>query len=202
MPLLPMMAQHQKENMRAHLTAVREMVAALATDDFAKIATAASSIGYSEQMAMMCSRMGAATAGFADVAIRFHQTADTIADAARHEDRKGVLAALDATLQQCVGCRRVPPASGQRGGMATAHRPAAADGRHGAAQRRMTGDCWLMQRLGCVPVIPPGRDQARSRKHEIPELETVGRMEASRQQRVRTRVLQEYSNSACPAYSG
>lgn len=106
-PLLPMMAQHQKENMRAHLTAVREMVAALATDDFAKIATAASSIGYSEQMAMMCSRMGAATAGFADVAIRFHQTADTIADAARHEDRKGVLAALDATLQQCVGCHAV-----------------------------------------------------------------------------------------------
>ncbi len=36
-PLLPMMANHQKENMRDHLVAVQEIVAALASNDFAAI---------------------------------------------------------------------------------------------------------------------------------------------------------------------
>jgi hypothetical protein len=38
------------------------------------------------------------------LALRFHRTADTIAEAARAGDRPGVFTALDRTLQACVGC--------------------------------------------------------------------------------------------------
>ncbi len=58
-PLLPMMANHQKQNMRDHLLAVQEIVAALATDDYPAIARAAGRIGFSEQMGQMCTDMGA-----------------------------------------------------------------------------------------------------------------------------------------------
>lgn len=107
LPLLPMMAQHQKANMREHLQVVEQIVAASAVNDFARIADAASKIGYSDEEAMMCSHMGAATPGFTEVAIRFHKTADKIAEAAHHKDKKGVMTALDATLKECVGCHAV-----------------------------------------------------------------------------------------------
>jgi hypothetical protein len=44
-PLLPMMAQHQKESMRDHLVAVQEIVAAIATDDFPAVERAAARNG-------------------------------------------------------------------------------------------------------------------------------------------------------------
>lgn len=103
-PLLPMMAEHQKRNMRDHLLAVQEIVAALAADDFAAIERSAGRIGYSEQMGQMCAHMGAAAPGFTNKALEFHRTADTIATAAKAEDRAGVLKALGATLQTCTGC--------------------------------------------------------------------------------------------------
>jgi hypothetical protein len=102
-----MMAEHQKENMRGHLVAVQQIVAALAVDDFAGIAKAATDIGYSFEMAQMCTHMGAATPGFSEMALNFHRTADTIADAARINDRSAVLTALDKTLQTCTGCHAV-----------------------------------------------------------------------------------------------
>jgi hypothetical protein len=103
-PLLPMMAQHQKENMRGHLVAVQEIVAALAQNDFTAAAEAVSKIGYSEPMARMCNHMGAGAPGFTPAAIEFHRTADTIAEAARRKDRVAAFAALHTTLGACVGC--------------------------------------------------------------------------------------------------
>jgi hypothetical protein len=58
-PLLPMMANHQKQNMREHLVAVQQIVAALAIDDYSAIEQAAGRIGFSEQMGQMCTQMGA-----------------------------------------------------------------------------------------------------------------------------------------------
>jgi len=46
-PMVPMMAQHQKENMRDHLLAVQEIIVALASDDFAAAERAAARIGFS-----------------------------------------------------------------------------------------------------------------------------------------------------------
>lgn len=103
-PLLPMMAQHQKQQMRDHLAAVQAIIAAAAKNDFAAVAAATRRIGYSEEEAQECTHMGAGAPGFTQVAISFHRTADTIAEAAKKKDRGAVLAALDATLSRCVGC--------------------------------------------------------------------------------------------------
>jgi hypothetical protein len=103
-PLTAMMAEHQKQNMRDHLAAVQEIVAALAADEMSAVQKATTRIGYSDSMARMCRHMGAGAPGFTDMALVFHRTADTIAAAAQQSDRKAVTAALAATLGTCVGC--------------------------------------------------------------------------------------------------
>jgi hypothetical protein len=103
-PLLPMMANHQKQNMRDHLVAIREIVGAVAAQDFDAVERSASRIGYSEQMGNMCSHMGAGAPGFTDQALKFHHSADEIGAAARKRDPRAVLDALDATLATCTDC--------------------------------------------------------------------------------------------------
>lgn len=106
-PLLPVMANHQKQNMREHLSAVEAIVSAIGTKDFDAVSRAAATIGYSEQMGQMCNHMGAGAPGFTEQALRFHHTADKIAEAARGRDMPGVLDALSATLTTCTGCHSV-----------------------------------------------------------------------------------------------
>ena len=103
-PLLPMMANHQKQNMRDHLVAVQEIVAAIATDDFAGVERAAGRIGFSEQMGQMCTHMGAGAPGFTEQALEFHHSADRVGAAACDRDRGRVLTELGATLQMCTAC--------------------------------------------------------------------------------------------------
>lgn len=103
-PLLPMMAQHQKENMREHLEAVQAVVAAAAVSDFTQVAAAAKRIGFSESMGRMCEHMGAGAPGFTEQALAFHHTADEIVSAAAKQDGPAVLAALSKTLSACTGC--------------------------------------------------------------------------------------------------
>jgi len=106
--ILPaMMAAHQKRNMREHLAAVQQIVAALSSDDFAAVERAARKIGYSEQMGQMCNMMGAATPGFTAMALNFHHTADGIVVAARGRDRAAVLTALSNTLATCTNCHAI-----------------------------------------------------------------------------------------------
>lgn len=104
LPLLPHMAAHQKANMRGHLVAIQEILAALSTNDFAGVERAASHIGYSEQMGRMCAHMGTGAAGFTEMALHFHRTADTIGAAAKRRDANASLKAVAATVQTCVGC--------------------------------------------------------------------------------------------------
>ena len=87
--------------------AVQEIVGAIGTKDFPAISRAAATIGYSEQMGQMCTHMGAGASGFTEQALRFHHTADKIAEAARGRDMPGVLDALSATLTTCTGCHSV-----------------------------------------------------------------------------------------------
>jgi hypothetical protein len=103
-PLVPMMANHQREDMRDHLLAVQEIVMAAATDDFPGVEHAAGRIGFSQQMGQKCTHMGAGATGFAELALTFHHTADAIAAAARQHDRVAVMQTLGATLQLCTGC--------------------------------------------------------------------------------------------------
>jgi hypothetical protein len=106
-PLLPMMADHQKQNMRDHLVAVQEIVAAFAADDFPTIGSAARRIGSSAQMNQMCTHMGAGASGFTDQALAFHRSADAIAEAAARRDRNEVVRTLATTLLACTGCHTV-----------------------------------------------------------------------------------------------
>lgn len=103
-PLLPMMANHQKQNMREHLVAVQQVVNGLAADDFAAIEQASKRIGFSEQMGQRCQHLGAGAPGFTEQALHFHKTADGITAAAQAKDKAAVLRALDATLQTCTAC--------------------------------------------------------------------------------------------------
>jgi hypothetical protein len=103
-PLLAMMASHQKENMRDHLLAVQEIVLAAAAADFEEIERAAGRIGYSDEMGRMCTHVGAGAPGFTEAALAFHHTADSIAGASRERDLAKVLGALGATLRTCTGC--------------------------------------------------------------------------------------------------
>lgn len=103
-PLLPMMAHHQKQSMRDHLIAVREIASSLARRDFAGVDAASQRIGYSETMGRMCTHMGLAAPGFTEAALEFHRAADKIAGAARQRDSEGVLSALEQTLDHCTSC--------------------------------------------------------------------------------------------------
>lgn len=103
-PLLPMMASHQKQNMREHLEAVQEITRALAAGDLTGVEKAAGRIGFSKEMGRMCDHMGAGAPGFTEQALEFHHTADRIAAAARAGDRDRVLVELAATLQTCTTC--------------------------------------------------------------------------------------------------
>lgn len=103
-PLLPMMAWHQKQNMQDHLVAISEITSGLVADDFAAVETAASRIGTSPQMQRMCEHMGAGAEGFTELALSFHREADTIAEAARTRDAAEVLRATDRTLRVCTSC--------------------------------------------------------------------------------------------------
>ena len=104
LPLLPMMALHQKQNMREHLEAVKEIVDAASASDFESVATAAKRLGFSESMGHMCEHMGAGAPGFTEQALSFHHTADGITAAAVKRDSAGVLAALSRTLGACTSC--------------------------------------------------------------------------------------------------
>lgn len=103
-PLLPMMANHQRQNMRDHLLAVQEIVSAATADDFAAVERASRRIGYSEQMGQTCNHMGLGAPGFTERALDFHRTADTITAAAQRRDGPAVLAALGTTLAACTSC--------------------------------------------------------------------------------------------------
>ena len=106
-PLLPMMANHQKENMRDHLAAVQEIVIGVGRKDFDSIERAARRFGYSEAMGAMCNRMGSGAPGFTEQALRFHHTADRISESASAHDMPGVVDALGETLASCTGCHAV-----------------------------------------------------------------------------------------------
>jgi len=103
-PLLPMMAQHQKQSMREHLQVVQEVIAAAAQSDFERAALAAKRIGFSETMGRMCEHMGASAPGFTEQALAFHHSADEIVIAANRQDGPALLSALSKTLSACTSC--------------------------------------------------------------------------------------------------
>jgi hypothetical protein len=103
-PLLPMMAWHQKQNMQEHLLAIQRITDGLAREDWQEIADGAALIATSPQMQQMCQHMGAGAEGFTELALDFHRRADAIGEAAEAHDAPAVLRATANTLQACTGC--------------------------------------------------------------------------------------------------
>jgi len=103
-PLQPMMAWHQKQNMMEHLVAIQGITDGLSREDWEAIAEASALIESSPQMQQMCQHMGAGAEGFTQLALDFHRRADTIGVAARAHDGPGVLRATSNTLQACTSC--------------------------------------------------------------------------------------------------
>ncbi|MFT5359349.1 MAG: hypothetical protein ACI9KE_006592 [Polyangiales bacterium] len=103
-PLQPMMAWHQKQNMMEHLVAIQRITSGLSEENWEEIASAATRIGTSPQMQQMCQHMGAGAPGFTDMALDFHRRADSIGEAARAQDSAAVLSATAHTLQACTTC--------------------------------------------------------------------------------------------------
>jgi len=101
-PLQPMMAWHQKQNMQAHLVAIQGITDALARQDWEAVRAAALPISPSPQM--QCEHMGAGADGFTERALEFHERAAKIGQAADQEDVSAVLAATSHTLKACTGC--------------------------------------------------------------------------------------------------
>ncbi|MGB8221805.1 MAG: cytochrome c [Polyangiales bacterium] len=103
-PLQPMMAWHQKQNMQQHLEAIQGIVDGLAQEDWKAIGLASARIESSPQMQQMCEHMGAGAEGFTELALDFHHRADAIGEAARAQDAQAVLRATSNTLQACTSC--------------------------------------------------------------------------------------------------
>lgn len=103
-PMPPRMANHHRQQMRSHLEVVQQIVAALATDDFAQVRKAAEPIAASASNDHQCEMMGRGAEGFTEQALRFHETANGILGAADEKDRAGVLTALSETVAVCTGC--------------------------------------------------------------------------------------------------
>jgi uncharacterized protein involved in copper resistance len=103
-PLQPMMAWHQKQNMMEHLVAIQRITGGLAQEDWKEVASASALIETSPQMQQMCQHMGAGAAGFTELALEFHRRADAIGEAARAHDGPAVLRATSNTLAACTSC--------------------------------------------------------------------------------------------------
>lgn len=103
-PLQPMMAWHQKQNMMEHLVAIQRITDGLAREDWEEVASASALIESSPQMRQMCQHMGAGAPGFTEMALDFHRRADAIGEAARAQNVAAVLRATSNTLESCTGC--------------------------------------------------------------------------------------------------
>lgn len=103
-PLQPMMAWHQKQNMMEHLVAIQRINAGLAEGDWDEVMKAIDLIGSSPQMAKMCEHMGSGAEGFTELALSFHAKADLIREPAKNRDVSGTLRATAETVEVCTTC--------------------------------------------------------------------------------------------------
>ena len=134
-PLQPMMAWHQKQNMMEHLLAIQRIVDGLAREDWDEVARGSALIESSPQMQQMCQHMGMGAAGFTAMALDFHRRADRIGVAARAHDGPAVLRATSNTLQACTSCHAVyrqdvVDAATWQAQTGSAHDPASMHGGH------------------------------------------------------------------------
>jgi cytochrome c556 len=107
LPLTAMMAEHQKQSMRGHLEAIRDILDAFTTNDFKKIEESGKKLGTSPEMKMMCEHFGAASPGFNEIALKMHTAADKITEAGKNKNLKEAMLATSLTLKNCTSCHAI-----------------------------------------------------------------------------------------------
>ena len=107
LPLTAIMAEHQKQNMRGHLEAIRDLTEAFTTKNFKMIEDAGKRLGTSSEMKMMCEHMGMGADGFTEMALKMHSEADKITEAGQKKNLKAAMIATNQTLQRCTACHAV-----------------------------------------------------------------------------------------------
>jgi len=101
--LPPMMKLHQLSNMRAHLDAIRNIVASLAEEDFTTASNIASQqLGSNKEMMMMCNSFK--NEDFKAMGLAFHKSADKLSETLKEGNIQTSLRALKTTMNSCVSC--------------------------------------------------------------------------------------------------
>lgn len=102
--LSPEMKQHQLQNMRSHVAAIRTIAGHLANNEFDQAAQVAhSELGLTEEMRKMCTTMSD-NADFTKLGLAFHQSGDDLGEALKTKNMKKSLQALQNTMNYCVEC--------------------------------------------------------------------------------------------------
>lgn len=98
-----MQGMHQLSNMRAHMTALSEIVKYMNTDQYDKAsAVAEEKLGLTVSMNSMCGSFGSKS--FQTMGVAFHKSADALAQTLKTKDHQKSMIALEKVMNGCVLC--------------------------------------------------------------------------------------------------
>ena len=94
---------HQLSNMRAHMTALAEIVKYMNSDQYDEASTVAQEkLGLTVSMNLMCGSFGSKS--FEAMGVTFHKSADALAQTLKTKDHKKSMIALEKVMNGCVLC--------------------------------------------------------------------------------------------------
>lgn len=98
-----MQGTHQLSNMRAHMTALSEIVKYMNSDQYDEAsAVAQEKLGLTVSMNSMCGSFG--NKSFEAMGVTFHKSADALAQTLKTKDHKKSMVALEKVMNGCVLC--------------------------------------------------------------------------------------------------
>jgi hypothetical protein len=98
-----MQGAHQLSNMRAHMTALAEIVKYMNSDQYNEAsAVAQEKLGLTVSMNSMCGSFG--NKSFETMGVAFHKSADVLAQTLKTKDQKKSMVALEKVMNGCVLC--------------------------------------------------------------------------------------------------
>ena len=97
------MKQHQLENMRSHVEAIKNIVGLMSESRFDEASKMAhEKLGLSPEMQAMCGMFN--NKDFEKLGLAFHKSGDELGDALKTKDVNASLRVLNKTMQYCVEC--------------------------------------------------------------------------------------------------
>lgn len=94
---------HQLSNMRAHMTALAEIVKHMNSDQYDEASSVAQEkLGLTVSMNSMCGSFG--NKSFETMGVAFHKSADDLAQTLKTKDQKKSMVALEKVMNGCVLC--------------------------------------------------------------------------------------------------